>query len=97
MKTKTKSFEKHRPQRSCIACRAVKDKRELVRLVCAEGGVVTVNETGKMSGRGAYLCRQPGCWQEGLESGRLERALRTSISRDNKEKLAEYGRGLAGS
>jgi predicted RNA-binding protein YlxR (DUF448 family) len=96
MRTKTKSFEKHRPQRSCIACRAVKDKRELVRLVCAQGGVVTVNETGKMPGRGAYLCRQPGCWQEGLQSGRLERALRTTISRDNKEQLAEYGRSLSG-
>ena len=92
--TKTKSFEKHRPQRSCIACRTVKDQRELVRLVRAQDGAVTVNETGKLPGRGAYLCREASCWQAGLEDGRLERALRTTISRENREQLAEYGKGL---
>jgi len=96
MKTKTKSFSKHLPQRTCVACRMVRDKRELVRLVRVDDGVVEVDDSGKKVGRGAYLCRGQDCWQEGLEGGRLERALHTTLSRENRERLVEYGKSLAG-
>ena len=96
MKTKAKSIRRHLPQRTCIACRAVKDKRQLIRLVRTNDGVVEVDDSGKKSGRGAYLCQEQDCWQEGLKGGRLERALHTTLSRENREQLVEYGKSLSG-
>ncbi|HUW09157.1 MAG TPA: YlxR family protein, partial [Anaerolineae bacterium] len=44
------------PQRTCVACRQVQGKRALVRIVRLAGGDVQVDPTGKLAGRGAYLC-----------------------------------------
>jgi predicted RNA-binding protein YlxR (DUF448 family) len=96
MKAKTKSIDKHLPQRTCVACRVTKDKRELVRMVRVSDGVVEVDESGKKVGRGAYLCRGQDCWQEGLKGGRLEHALHTNLSHENREQLAGYGKSLSG-
>jgi predicted RNA-binding protein YlxR (DUF448 family) len=96
MKAKTKSIDKHLPQRTCVACRVTKDKRELVRMVRVSDGVVEVDESGKKVGRGAYLCRGQDCWQEGLNGGRLEHALHTNLSHENREQLAGYGKSLSG-
>ena len=96
MKAKTKSIDKHLPQRTCVACRVTKDKRELVRMVRVDDGVVEVDGSGKKVGRGAYLCRGQDCWQEGLKGGRLEHALRTNLSHENREQLAGYGKSLSG-
>jgi predicted RNA-binding protein YlxR (DUF448 family) len=96
MKTKTKSISKHLPQRTCVACRAVRDKRELVRLVRVNDSAVEVDDGGKKAGRGAYLCRRQDCWREGLKGGRLERALHTTLSHENREQLVEYGKSLSG-
>ncbi len=85
---------RHVPQRSCVACHKVKDKRELIRLVRVSDGSVEVDTSGKKAGRGAYLCRVEECWQTGLKGGRLEHVLRTSITEDNREQLNAYGRGL---
>ncbi len=73
---------KHQPQRTCIACRQVKDKRELVRVVRISTGEIVFDGTGKANGRGAYICRKGDCWQKGLQQGRLARALKTTISTD---------------
>lgn len=67
---------RHVPQRTCVACRQGKAKRELVRIVRTVDGSVRVDPTGKASGRGAYLCDQPGCWADGLRRGILTRALK---------------------
>jgi uncharacterized protein len=82
------------PQRTCIACRKTSVKRELVRLVRIPEGEVEVDTTGKKSGRGAYLCPDPGCWENVLKNGRLEQALRAMIKPENKEKLVNYAKGL---
>jgi len=84
---------KHTPQRTCVACREVKVKRELVRLVRIDDGSVEVDTSGKKAGRGAYLCRSPQCWEAGLKGEKLERALHTRLNQDNREKLIRYGRG----
>lgn len=77
------------PQRTCIACRQVAGKRELVRLVrTAEG--IEIDSAGKKPGRGAYLHPYRNCWQAALRSGRLEQALRAGISQEDKNKLLEY-------
>ena len=81
------------PQRTCVVCRTKTAKRELVRLVCAAGGV-EVDTTGKKPGRGAYLCTKLECWGAALKNGRLEYALRTKISQENRDQLVTYAKGL---
>lgn len=81
---------KHIPQRTCVACKKVKAKRELIRLVCTTDRGVEVDISGKKAGRGAYLCRIQECWEIGCKSGRLEHALRATITRDNQKQLLDW-------
>jgi predicted RNA-binding protein YlxR (DUF448 family) len=85
---------KHVPQRMCLACRQVKPKRELVRLVRVSGGSIEIDPGGKKAGRGAYLCSIPECWEIGLNSGRLEHALKTKLTGADREQLGEYAKGV---
>ena len=82
---------KHVPQRTCVACRQIKPKQELVRLVRTSDNKVEVDLSGKKAGRGAYLCRATQCWEAGLKGNRLEYTLRTKISQDNREHLIRFG------
>lgn len=82
------------PQRTCVACRQVRTKRELIRLVRVDDGRVEVDTSGRKAGRGAYLCNTPECWEVGLKRGRLEHVLRIALSRDNREELAEQGKAI---
>ena len=85
---------KHVPQRTCLACRKVKPKRELVRLVRVADGSIEIDPGGKLAGRGAYLCALPECWETGLRGDRLEHALKTTLTGSNRERLGEYASGL---
>ncbi len=67
------------PQRMCVGCREMKDKRELVRVVRSPAGEVDFDPTGKKPGRGAYVCKDAGCLQQALKSKRLQKALESSI------------------
>jgi predicted RNA-binding protein YlxR (DUF448 family) len=82
------------PQRTCIACRSTTGKRELVRVVRTPMGAVELDLTGKKPGRGAYLCRSADCWEAGLKRDRLSGALKTGISSEDRQKLAEFGASL---
>jgi len=85
---------RHIPQRTCVACRRTSAKRELVRIVRTPEGSVEVDPTGKRSGRGAYLCPTPDCWRLAVQKGRLDRALKTSVSARDKEALLQYAQSL---
>ena len=85
-----RSESKHLPQRTCIACRQIKEKKALIRLVRAENGVAEVDISGKKPGRGAYLCPNKVCWELALKKNRLEYALRTKLSNDNRQILTEH-------
>jgi len=89
-----RSISQRIPQRTCVACRQVRPKPELIRLVRVSNGSVEVDASGKKAGRGAYLCQSPQCWQVGLGGGRLEYALRTTLTPDNREQLIRYGKDL---
>ena len=82
------------PQRTCIACRSTSGKRELIRIVRTPAGPVEVDLTGKQPGRGAYLCPNAECWQNALKKGRVDSALRTKLSQDDKLKLHEFATSL---
>lgn len=85
---------KHVPLRTCVACREIRPKREMVRIVRPPEGTVTVDERGKAAGRGAYLCRRRACWTLALRKGRLEQALRASLSEQEREALRLYSQRL---
>ncbi|UCH43923.1 MAG: YlxR family protein [Dehalococcoidales bacterium] len=85
---------KKQPQRTCIACRQIKSKKELIRLVCIPGDGVGVDGNGKMPGRGAYLCPTMACWGTGIKGNRLGSVLKTTINEDNRERLVRFGEEL---
>jgi len=81
---------KYLPQRTCIACRQIKEKKALIRLVSTENGVAEIDVFGKKPGRGAYLCPKKTCWELALRKNRLDYALRTKLYDDNRQTLLEY-------
>ena len=76
------------PLRTCVACRTERPKRELVRVVRMPDGSVTLDPTGRLAGRGAYLCADGACWSAALKKHSLERALATSLPPDLRAHLA---------
>jgi predicted RNA-binding protein YlxR (DUF448 family) len=81
---------KHLPQRTCIACRQVKEKKALIRLVSTKNGIAEIDVFGEKPGRGAYLCPNKNCWELALRKNRLDYALRTKLHDDNRQTLCEY-------
>ena len=81
--------KKHIPQRTCVACKEVNEKRSLIRLVRTPDGVV-IDTTGRLPGRGAYLHDSKECWEKALKRGWLARSLKTEISQENLEILQAY-------
>ncbi len=82
------------PQRTCIACRQVKSKRELIRVVRTPSGSVEMDLTGRKAGRGGYLCRKIDCWETGLKKDRLAYSLKTGIIPEKRKELLEQIKGL---
>ena len=70
------------PQRTCVGCGRVTDKRSLVRIVRTPEGDVTVDPTGKQSERGAYVCATRECLQRAVRSGKLSKALEAAVPDD---------------
>jgi predicted RNA-binding protein YlxR (DUF448 family) len=62
-----------------VACRTERPKRDLVRLVRVADGEAAVDPTGKLNGRGAYLCQDPACWTQAQRRKAVERALKVSL------------------
>ena len=67
------------PQRMCIACRQMMAKTELFRIAKSPKGVISVDISGKLPGRGAYLCKKVLCYNKALKSKALSRAFKTQI------------------
>lgn len=67
------------PIRTCVSCRQSSEKRTLVRIVRTADGTVCVDPTGKMPGRGAYLCRKKDCLSLAIKHRKLGKALRCEI------------------
>ncbi len=80
--------KKHQPERSCVVCREKTDKRLLTRLVMADEQL-RIDVTGKMNGRGAYLCGKPGCWASASAGSQLARALRQDLSDGDRDYLRQ--------
>ena len=70
---------RHFPTRTCVACRTERQKRDFIRVVRAPDGSVSIDNTGRANGRGAYLCADGSCWSVALKKKAIERALGTSV------------------
>ncbi|MEB2332834.1 MAG: YlxR family protein [Anaerolineaceae bacterium] len=79
---------RHTPQRTCVGCREVLPKRQLIRIVRAAESV-TVDASGRLAGRGAYLHDRRSCWERGLQ-GALAHALKTKLTEDDRARLEEF-------
>ena len=84
------------PMRMCVGCREMKEKRELIRVVRSPDGVVSLDPTGKKSGRGAYVCRDPDCLKRAIKQRQLERQLDAALSPETAEALRAEMEALTG-
>ena len=80
--------EKKVPERRCIGCMTSKPKQELIRIVADESGL-HIDPSGKMPGRGAYLCKSAECAKLAVKKNAFGRNLKTEVSRQEAEALAE--------
>lgn len=81
--------EKKIPMRKCIGCNEMKDKKELIRIVRNNQGEMNVDASGKMAGRGAYICKSIECFDASVKAKRLERAFKTKIPDEIYDTLRE--------
>ena len=79
--------KKNVPMRMCIACREMKPKQEMTRVVRNADGEISADPTGKAPGRGAYICKNEECLNKVMKSNRLEKVLDVKINQDLYESL----------
>ena len=89
------ALTRKQPQRTCIGCGQIRDKRELVRIVRTPEGAFAVDATGRMNGRGAYLCPTPGCMELAWKTKGLDRSFGMSVPKAVYESLREELNALA--
>jgi len=77
------------PQRQCVGCREMKEKRALIRVVKSPEGEISLDFGGKKPGRGAYVCPQLACLQRARKTRALERAFGAAIPPEVYEALEE--------
>ena len=87
-------MQKKIPQRQCMGCRERKAKRDMIRVVRGTDGAVSLDFSGKLNGRGAYICPDPECLKKAIRAKALERSLEVQIPQevyDRLEKEMEAG------
>lgn len=75
--------------RMCVACREMHDKKELVRVVKDKEGNISIDETGKKNGRGAYICRKEECFKKLTKTKGLNKSFKCLVSEDIYKRLEE--------
>ena len=77
------------PQRQCVGCREMKDKKSLIRVVRSAEGKVSLDFGGRAPGRGAYLCPSAACLAKARKAKRLERTFEVPIPDGIYDRLTE--------
>ncbi len=81
------SVKKKSPQRQCVGCNEMKDKKDLIRILKTAGGDIILDATGKKNGRGAYLCFNRECLERAAKGRGLERSFKMPVSAEVYEQL----------
>ena len=82
------------PQRTCIACKNINDKKALIRIVRTKEGVFELDSTGRKNGRGAYICKDSKCFESLKKTRGLDRSVKTQIPREIYDKLLDELKSL---
>lgn len=82
------------PSRICVGCGGKKEKQDMVRVVKTAENGICLDMTGKMNGRGAYVCRNVECLQRAVSGRGLERSLKTTVPADVIESLKKEMSGI---
>ena len=80
-------MQKKIPQRQCLGCRERKAKKEMIRVVRTTEGTVCLDFSGKLNGRGAYVCPNMECLKKAQKSRSLERCLEIEIPQEVYDRL----------
>lgn len=78
---------KKKPERRCAGCSEHREKNELIRVVRSPEGEVSLDFTGKASGRGVYICRDAACLKKARKARRFETSLKVEIPAEVYERL----------
>ena len=81
--------QKKVPMRMCTGCREMKPKKELQRIVKSPEGVISVDRVGRMPGRGAYVCKNPECFEKCVKKRVFDRVFQEKLSDEVYESLKE--------
>ena len=68
------------PQRKCVGCGTIKNKKDLIRVVRSPENEISIDLKGKKSGRGAYICKDENCLKKAVKAKRFEKNLEVEIS-----------------
>ncbi len=88
-KVKNKMNEKKIPQRKCVGCNEMKDKKQLIRVVKTPEETFLIDTTGRANGRGAYICKDVACFRQAMKNKGLERSLKCKIPEDIVKQLEQ--------
>lgn len=75
------------PKRMCVACREMKDKNDLIRIVISKDGEISLDSTGKKPGRGAYICKNRKCLETAIKERRIDRGLKAQTDQSLTARL----------
>ncbi len=82
------------PMRMCTGCREMKPKKELIRVVKTTEGDIRLDATGKLNGRGAYICKSSECLARAEKSNAFSRAFETKVDGEIYRRLEEELKGI---
>ena len=77
------------PERQCLGCRQMKPKTELIRVLKTPEGNICIDKTGKLNGRGAYICDSVDCLKKAIKSKGLERSFKVEIPQNIYDVLSK--------
>ena len=78
---------KKQPQRTCMGCNKKKDKKDLIRIVKNKQNEINIDKTGKLEGRGAYICDSITCLEKAIKTKRIEKVFEQKIPDEIYERL----------
>ena len=89
-------MQKKIPMRQCMGCRERKTKKEMIRVVRCTDGAVQLDFSGKLNGRGAYICPNSECLKRAIKSKALDRSLEVTIPQEIYDRLTAEMEGNHG-
>lgn len=77
------------PLRKCLGCEENKSKKELIRIVKTPENEILIDLTGKVNGRGAYICNNKECFKKAVKANRISRSLESEITQEKLQELED--------